>query len=192
MLEGSRHFDERDAVFDSLRGITKQLENLQIPYAIVGGMAMFKHGFRRFTEVVDILVTRESLERIRRELTGLGYLPPHSQSKHLRDTSTGVRIEFLVAGDFPGDGKEKPVAFPDPAEVSVEIDGACYIALPTLIELKLASGMTGRGRLKDLADVQELIKSLALPRDFAEQLNPYVREKFAALWEDAVGESAAN
>src|SRR5687768_4369529 len=90
MLEGSRHFDEKDAVFDSLRGITKRLENLQIPYAIVGGMAMFKHGFRRFTEDVDILVTRESLDRIHRELTGLGYLPPHSQSKHLRDTSTGV------------------------------------------------------------------------------------------------------
>jgi hypothetical protein len=30
--------------------------------------------------------------------------------------------------------------------------------LPTLIELKLASGMTNAGRLKDLADVQELIK----------------------------------
>lgn len=187
MLEGSRHFDEKDAVFASLRGIAKRLNELEIPYAIVGGMAMFKHGFRRYTEDVDILVTRESLDRIHRELTGLGYLPPHSQSKHLRDTSTGVRIEFLVTGDFPGDGKEKPVAFPNPADVGVEFDGARYVALPTLIELKLASGMTGRGRLKDLGDVQELIKSLKLPRDYSDRLNPYVRQKFLELWDDAVG-----
>jgi len=59
------------------------------------------------------------------------------------------------------------------------------VNLPTLVELKLASGMTGAGRLKDLADVQELIKLLNLPADFGESLNPYVRDKFAELWNDA-------
>jgi len=33
-----------------------------------------------------------------------------------------VRIEFLVSGQYPGDGKPKPVAFPDPADVAVKID----------------------------------------------------------------------
>ena len=33
-----------------------------------GGMAMFAHGFRRFTEDVDLLVTRESMNRILAEL----------------------------------------------------------------------------------------------------------------------------
>jgi hypothetical protein len=42
--------------------------------------------------------------------------------------------------------------------------------------------MTGSGRLKDLSDVLELIKLINLPADFAEQLNPYVREKYAELW----------
>ena len=36
------------------------------------------------------------------------------------------------------------------------------LSLPKLIELKLASGMTAPGRLKDLADVQELIWTLEL------------------------------
>src|SRR5689334_7182868 len=96
MLEGSRHFDEKSAVFDALRNITKRLEELGISYGIVGGMAMFRHGLRRYTEDVDLLVTRESLDRIHKELTGLGYLPPHANSRHLRDTSNGVRVEFLV------------------------------------------------------------------------------------------------
>ena len=57
-----------------------------------------------------------------------------------------------------------------------------YINLPTLVELKLASGMTNPGRLKDLSDVLELIKLLNLPAEFAEKLHPYVRGKFAELW----------
>jgi hypothetical protein len=36
---------------------------------------MFFHGYRRFTEDVDILVTAEGLEEIHRELEGKGYLP---------------------------------------------------------------------------------------------------------------------
>jgi hypothetical protein len=34
-----------------------------------------------------------------------------------------------------------------------------------------------------LADVQELIRVLRLPRDFATQLNPFVRAKFEELWD---------
>jgi hypothetical protein len=53
----------------------------------------------------------------------------------------------------------------------------------SVIELKLASGMTAPDRLKDLADVQELIKIRGLSTEFADKLNPYVREKFLELLE---------
>lgn len=185
LSEGSRHFEEKSAVFQALHRVAKRLKDLGIPYAVVGGMALFQHGLRRFTEDVDILVTKEDLRRIHDNLAGLGYLPPHSRSKHLRDTELGVRIEFLTTGEYPGDGKPKPVAFPEPGPVSFEADGVRYIKLPNLIELKLASGMTNPGRLKDLADVLELIKVLGLPEDFALQLNPFVREKFGDLWKAA-------
>jgi hypothetical protein len=185
LYEGSRHFEEKSAVFDTLRKITGRLNDLGIPYAIVGGMALFRHGLRRFTEDVDILVTRSDLQTIHERLEGLGYLPPFANSKQLRDTDNGVRIEFLTTGDYPGDGKPKPVAFPDPDAVSVEIDGVRYLKLPTLIELKLASGMTSRGRLHDLGDVMKLIQTLKLTPDFADQLNPYVRQTFLELWNDA-------
>jgi hypothetical protein len=73
----------------------------------------------------------------------------------------------------------------DPAAVSTDIGGIRYVRLPTLIELKLASGMTSPGRLKDLGDVQELIKALRLPKSFSDELNPYVRAKFLELWVSA-------
>jgi hypothetical protein len=54
-----------------------------------------------------------------------------------------------------------------------------------LIELKLASGMTAPHRLRDLADVLELIRARPLPESFAEALDPYVRDRFLELWHAA-------
>lgn len=181
LREGSMHFDQESGVQQALRSIARRLDELGVPYAVAGGMALFYHGYRRFTEDIDILVGRDGLKLIHERLEGLGYLPPFAGSKNLRDTATGVRIEFLVAGDYPGDGQPKPVAFPDPAAVAVERSGIKFLGLPTLIELKLASGLTNPRRAKDLVDVQELIAALALPADFADQLNPFVRDKFREL-----------
>ncbi len=185
LSEGSRHFEESSAVFAALHKITSRLKELGIPYTVVGGMALFRHGLRRFTEDVDLLVRRDDLKVIHDNLRGLGYLPPFPTSKHLRDTQLGVKIEFLTTGDFPGDGKPKPVAFPEPLSVSSEADGINYIDLPKLVELKLASGMTAPGRLKDLSDVLELIKTLNLPIDFGNQLDAFVQGKFQELWREA-------
>jgi hypothetical protein len=182
LREGSMHFEEESAVHKALRKITRRLEELGIPYAVVGGMAMFIHGYRRFTEDVDLLVTRESLAEIHRQLEGLGYVPPFAGSKQLRDAEHGVRVEFLVTGEYPGDGLPKPIAFPDPAQVAEVARGMRVLRLPKLIELKLASGMTNPGRLKDLGDVQEMINALNLPRDLAKQLNPFVQAKYEELW----------
>ena len=182
LREGSMFFEQKGGVQLALRKITERLRELNIPYAVAGGMAMFYHGFRRFTEDVDILVTRDGLARLHRELEGRGYVPLFPGSKNFRDAETGVRIEFLVAGDYPGDGKPKPVAFPDPNRAATEAEGIRWLNLATLVELKLASGMTAPHRLKDLADVQELIRVLHLGPEFAERLEPSVREKYAELW----------
>lgn len=183
LREGSLHFEEKNAVHRTLRRITSRLRDLNIPYAVVGGMAMFAHGYRRFTEDVDLLVTRESMDRIIEALEGLGFVQPVGTSTKLRDTESGVRIKFLIAGHYPGDGKPKPVVFPDPASVATTIDGVQYLNLPTLIDLKLASGISAPHRTKDLADVQELIRELRLDREVAEKLNPFVRDKYLELWQ---------
>jgi len=103
-------------------------------------MALFFHGYRRFTEDLHILVTPDGLRQIHRELEGLGYVPLLPASKNLRDAEYGVRIE-----------------------------------------LKLASG-SSPGRRRDLGNVQVLIRILDLPEEFAEQLDPSVREVYHELW----------
>lgn len=184
MEEGDRFFQGRGGAKDALLRIAKRLNELGIAYAIAGGMALNAHGYRRFTEDVDILVTQADLDRIYEELEGRGYMRPFARSKNLRDTELGVKIEFLVAGGFPGDGKPKEFSYPDPQSVATEIEGVRFVTLPTLIELKLAAAMTGEGRFKDLGDVQELIKTHNLPIDFRSRLHPYVQSKYDELWRD--------
>jgi hypothetical protein len=103
----------------------------------------------------------------------------------VRDTVNGVKVDFLLVGDFPGDRKPKPVSFPDPRRASVEAGRFRVLSLPRLIELKLASGMTAPHRLQDLADVLRLIETGRLSRELAESLDPYVRPKYLELWQSA-------
>ena len=70
LKEGSMHFEKESAVFRSMQKIARRLAELQLPYALAGGMAMFLHGYRRFTEDVDLLVTRETLRTIHEKLEG--------------------------------------------------------------------------------------------------------------------------
>jgi len=134
------------------------------------------------TEDVDVLLTPEGLDRFRKRLVGRGYAATHpGAQRSFRDTESGVRIEILVTGEFPGDEKPKPVAFPDPSVAATEVEGMRILALPRLVELKLASGMTAPHRLRDLADVQEIIKVQRLDEQFADQLDPSVRATYLDL-----------
>lgn len=77
------------------------------------------------------------------------------------------------------------MVFPDPVAVAEQVDGLSLMPLPRLIELKLASGMSAPHRIKDLADVLELIRATHLPADLATSLDASVREKYAELWQAA-------
>ena len=180
--EGLRFFMGEGTLNETLRRVAKDLESHGIDYNVIGAIALNQHGYRRFTEDIDLLLTREGLEKFQKELIGLGYRPAfEGATKKFRTTQENVTVEIITAGEFPGDGKPKPVRFPDPSENQTEIEGIKTLTLEKLIELKLASGMTAPHRLKDLADVQELIKLKNLSAEFADKLNLFVREKFLEL-----------
>ena len=175
---------------DALSRLVRDLDRNSIDYAIIGAVALNQHGFQRLTVDIDLLLSVEGLDRFREKLVGLGYRPAFEGArKKFRTTHENVPIDIISAGEFPGDGKPKPVVFPDPAEGSIVIDGVKTVSLEKLIELKLASGMTATDRLKDLADVQELIKLKKLDAHFADRLNEYVRAKYLELYD---GVASAN
>ena len=184
LSETEAFFMKEGKVHLTLKRLAQALEAESIPYAIIGGMALNLLGYTRETVDVDILLTPEGLERFRERLVGRGYVPAfNGATKSFLDAETRVKIETLITGEYPGDGKPKPVSFPAPESVSAERDGYRVITLEKLIELKLASGLTAPHRLRDLADVQDLISLLGLPLELEEQLDESVRNEYRRLWE---------
>jgi hypothetical protein len=187
--EGRRYFMGEGTLNKTLARLTSDLDGHGIRYAVIGATALLAHGYPRFTEDIDLLMTREGLQKFHEELIGLGYAPAFpGAKKKLRSTIDGISIEVMTTGEYPGDGKPKPVSMPDPVSASTDIKGIRYVTLEKLIELKLASGISAPHRLKDLADVQELIKIKKLDAEFADKLDPYVRAKYLEL-QDAVSKS---
>lgn len=172
-------------VHETLRNITERLSQSGIDYAVIGGMALALHGLVRPTQDVDLLLTAVGLKEFQTRLVGLGYRPTFAgANKHFRDTDTGVKVEIITTGEYPGDGQPKAIAFPNPVDVAVTLDGFQVVRLESLIELKLASGMSAKHReLRDLADVQQLIETLQLPQDLSRNLDESVRGEYLRLWD---------
>lgn len=166
----------------ALLKLAQLLDAEGIPYAIIGAMALNEHGYRRVTTDVDVLLTVDGLRRFKERALGRGYVEKFPGSRGLKDAENNVSIDVLLSGEFPGDGRPKPVRFPDPAQAARRGKHAAFLPRETLIELKLASGMTAPHRLKDLADVLELIKAAQLPRELRDVLDPSVAEKYDELW----------
>lgn len=181
LTQGSIYFEQQGLVHETVRRIAKHLGNLGIDYAVAGGLALFFHGYRRFTQDVDLVVNRAALGRIHREKESLGYFCLFPNSKHVYDAASGVRIKFLIAGDVVGNSGS-PFTIPEPALVAEELEGLHCLSLPALLNLKIASGMSSPLRARDLADAQELIRILKLDEDFASHLHPYVQSKYAVIW----------
>jgi hypothetical protein len=178
-----RFFMGEADVQKALEKLARELDDASIPYAVIGAMALNEFGYQRTTVDVDVLLTPEGLSAFKARVLGRGYVEKFPGSRGMRDTEYGVDIDVVLTGGFPGDGKPKPVVFPDPAVVALRGARVALLPLPMLVELKLASGMTAPHRLKDLADVQELIRIQQLPRTFTQSLDAFVQDKFLELWQ---------
>lgn len=171
------------------RKIAAKLQELGIPYVIAGGLAVGARGYQRATVDVDLILTRQGLAKFKERALGVGWVEKFAGSKGMLDAEYKVNVDVLTPDEKPGDGKTCPFKFPNPEGLGEEIGGIWpgvkMLPLRDLIELKLASGLTSAGRLKDLADVQELIKANRLAMEFAAKLHPFVQQKFRDLWAGA-------
>jgi hypothetical protein len=172
--------------YKTLNKLSSCLEQAGIPYAVGGDVALGEHGVDRQSASLEILVTKQGVAFFQERYEGLGYVPAFpGASKRFRSTETNVRVDFITTGEYPGDGKPKSISYPDPTHASVEINGIRVIQLEKFIELKLTSGLTGEGRLKDLADIQELIRHARLSADLVGGLHESVRQEYLKRWRAA-------
>jgi hypothetical protein len=172
------HARDIAAVLESLR---RRLADEDIPFALIGALALRHYGYVRHTEAIDILTTREGLDRIHASLVGRGLaIRASGLRKSLRETEHQVDIDVVTAGEHAG-SPESPVEYPPPDSTAfVDVGGLRLPTLEALVGFKIAIGIWGH-RVRDLADVQSLIQVNALTEAFADRLPPPLRAKFLDL-----------
>lgn len=187
MEEARMFFEGKGPVPETLRRLAGRLHEAGIPHIFIGATAVYAHGYERTTRDVDVCMRPGDLERFRRELVGREYDAVAGHSRRFRDQATGVLIDVLVAGEIAGNArKQREVRFPDPAEAT-DVDGLPLVTLARLIELKLVTW-----RLKDWADVVELIRSNNLDERYGDQYNPLVRQAYLQCHDQKLEEDRYN
>jgi hypothetical protein len=172
-------FEGRGKEHQTLRRLARRLTKHGIPYAIMGGMAVNAHGFERTTKDVDVLLTQEGLNLFLQQFSGKQYEQVEGRPRRFRERQSGVTVDVLVTGRFPGTGKPGPIAFPDPESASEEIGSIRVLTLLQLIQLKLAAR-----RHFDFGDVVNLIRVHDLDESYARQLHPSVQQDYIECLEE--------
>jgi hypothetical protein len=179
LKEISMFFAGKDEVHKTARRLVRRLERATIPYAIVGAMALLAHKYQRTTTDVDILLSVEGFAEFKKRFVPKQYEQVPGRGRRFIDCANGVRVDVLVTGMFPGSGKPGPIAYPDPAHVSEEVDKHQVVDLTTLIQLKLAAR-----RYRDFGDVVELVRFNELDESFMDKLDPSVRQDYIECLEE--------
>lgn len=154
-----RHVSGTTDLEKTLAKATRVLSEHNIPSLVVGGFAVQEHGYARFTADVDLVV------------------PDVQAAREWLSIGEFKEVNLLPGGGSVGPG---PLKLPTPSVVSATPRIA---DLETLLEIKLSSYMGSPGsRLKDAADVVELIKANDLPREYP--VASPVRATYQKLWDD--------
>lgn len=143
---------------------------------------MFLHGYRRFSQIVEILVTKEAVDFIRENLVEVGVYFPFATATCVRDCLSQVKIQLHVAGN-PCTWEPPHVYLPEPSECTLEAAGFPFIQLAPLIDMRLAVCQQRKsGPLGEEIEVIELIRVLHLKRELVGQLHPAVQSKYLEYW----------
>lgn len=158
--------EHRGEVLATARRVSAILRDARIDGAIIGGIAVFLHGYARTTRDVDVFVKGE-LQLASNAMTNAG-LRYDASSREFR------------SGQVPVQLVDETIAQPAP-QSRTEIDGVLTIGLADLINLKLRSGTKNIARSQDIADVVGLIRANKLSGEFTSKLDKSVRAEFRKL-----------
>jgi hypothetical protein len=154
-----------------LEAIFRALNQAEVKYLVVGGLAVISHGYVRATVDVDLVLNLEEKNVLRamKALTEIGYQPlvpvkasdfadsekrkTWQQEKHMivfqmrSSDPESPRIDLFVEEPFPFDEEYAKARWED-AGGGVEV---AVLGLNRLLQMKRESG-----RLQDLADIDQL------------------------------------
>jgi len=171
-----------------VRALDQILTACECEAVVGGGWAVWRHGYvGRITQDVDIALPQENVDEFLRAavVSGFDTVPQHEgRWPKMRHRETGIDVDILPEGGRPGTvSRPAPTTIPHPKLMGAARGILKYIALPSLIELKLAAG-----RLRDEADVVELIRE---NRDHVDEMRKHlqgVHPQYVARFEELLAQ----
>lgn len=178
-----------------LERLSRILDDLAIPYMVIGGQAVLIHGEPRFTRDIDVTLAVEldSLPRLLEAVNAAGWKPrPENPTDFVRDTfvlpcmdpETGIGLDFifgLTAYERDAVGRAQLTPF---ERVPVRVATA-----PDLVIHKIIAG-----RPRDMEDVAGILVLnpnldknwiIGILREFEQELEASLVERFEEIWRKA-------
>jgi hypothetical protein len=158
-LNGDLKDPDKSELMEVIRRFHALSSTYDLPYCVVGGMAVIRNGLLRTTGDIDILTLKKEWRKV---LPLKGEISCEGLDNCV-DNKTGITIDIL----FADEDWEMVMEMPDPRKVGEydEKKGANFIGLHDLVQLKMAvylSKLKEHGpatAAKDLGDVQGLMKN---------------------------------
>ena len=143
----------------AVHAVDHVLTTMNCPAVVGGGWAVWRHGYiGRVTQDINIVLPAERIDEFLQVASVSGFevlSQPSERWPKLIHKETSVQVDFLPEGKRPGFHPDfAPTTIPPPQKLGADESRLKYTELNGLIELKLAAG-----RLKDKADVVELIRA---------------------------------
>jgi hypothetical protein len=192
---------EPDVIAETLQATLAVLYRANIPHFVCGGLAVFEHGYRRYTHDVDLLVPQHRLAQAEAYLLNDPRFRRRTENEKITLTyqPTGVDVDL-----FPGGQRFYPASLlplPEPLSVSKH---PLILPLNSLMEMKIScyedySRRIHAGYLAEYgrvwvprwtppmsdADLVEILKARMPSREIADDLDPAVRSLFVEIYDKA-------
>jgi hypothetical protein len=144
-------------LYDEFFTITRQLQESEIRYAVVGGIAMAFHDEPRFTRDIDVLVLPDAMGEVRTTLEDIGYFES-SEPWTFTDTNITLRRfvkaegeEYQIVDVLAGHGKGHEEAIEHALMQKAEKGTVRVVRREDLIRMKRQ-----RNSDQDQIDIQQL------------------------------------
>ncbi len=157
--------DDESPIFRVAREITAACREEGLEAAIIGGVAVFLHGYPRTTRDVDAFCSDR--RAVAEALTRRGFEWDEANREFVRH---GIPIHLMNAEEL-GYG---PTYFEERSNINV-------VSLAELLTLKLKTGVRAIHRAKDLADIVELIKARDVTMSYSSRIAEDVRPEFRRI-----------
>jgi hypothetical protein len=154
-----------------LNRIVIRFDASRIPFAVTGGLALQAYGYGRFTADIDLLVPRRFQQEVVDWMEAEGYetlYRSEGYTNHLHPNRDLGRVDFIWVDDATAEkilGTAKRLKV---QQTELAVPRAEY-----LVAMKLQAIRNDPGRrLRDLADIQQLLRS---PEVDLEEVREYFR-----------------